>query len=93
MIRPRSGSNASGRFSRPLLPCSNRLHTAINTFFAGTIISAGPRSSMDSGNPFQLIDILRCHDVPLVIIGGHAVTFHEFSNQSLRRIILDRSAD
>ena len=33
---------------------------------------------MDSGNPFQLIDTLRSHDVPLVIIGGHAVTFHGY---------------
>jgi hypothetical protein len=33
---------------------------------------------MDSGNPFQLIDILHFHNVPLVIIGGHAVTFHGY---------------
>jgi len=29
---------------------------------------------MDSGDPFRLIDVLVPHDVPLVIIGGHAVT-------------------
>jgi len=33
---------------------------------------------MDSGNPFQLIDVLSRHDVPFVIIGGHAVTFHGY---------------
>ncbi len=33
---------------------------------------------MASGNPFRLIDVLRSHDVPLVIIGGHAVTHHGY---------------
>ena len=33
---------------------------------------------MDSGSPFQLIDILSKHNVPFVIIGGHAVTFHGY---------------
>lgn len=33
---------------------------------------------MDSGNPFQLIDALSSHNVPFVIIGGHAVTFHGY---------------
>lgn len=28
--------------------------------------------------PFQLIDVLRKHDVPFVIIGGHAVSYHGF---------------
>ena len=31
---------------------------------------------MNSGAPFHLIDVLIRHDVPLVIIGGHAVTYH-----------------
>jgi hypothetical protein len=31
---------------------------------------------MEFGDPLQLIDTLISHDVPLVIIGGHAVTFH-----------------
>ena len=33
---------------------------------------------MDSGDPFQLIDVLSRHGVPFVIIGGHAVTFHGY---------------
>ena len=33
---------------------------------------------MESGTPFQLIDILLKHDVPIVIIGGHAVTYHGY---------------
>lgn len=33
---------------------------------------------MDSGDPFQLIDAMRSHNVPFVIIGGHAVTFHGY---------------
>ncbi|NQU22067.1 MAG: hypothetical protein HQ567_12345 [Candidatus Nealsonbacteria bacterium] len=33
---------------------------------------------MESGDPFHLLDVLSCHDVPFVIIGGHAVTYHGF---------------
>lgn len=33
---------------------------------------------MDSGDPFRLIDVLTKHDVPFVIIGGHAVTYHGY---------------
>jgi hypothetical protein len=33
---------------------------------------------MESGDPFRLIDVLARHDVPLVIIGGHAVTYHGY---------------
>ena len=33
---------------------------------------------MDNGDPFQLIDALRSHSVPFVIIGGHAVTIHGY---------------
>lgn len=33
---------------------------------------------MESGGPFRLIDVLSKHDVPFVIIGGHAVTYHGF---------------
>ncbi|MCR9295455.1 MAG: hypothetical protein NXI32_22280 [bacterium] len=33
---------------------------------------------MASGTPFQLIDVLRQHEVPFVIIGGHAVNFHGY---------------
>ena len=33
---------------------------------------------MASGSPFQLIDALGRHNVPFVIIGGHAVTFHGY---------------
>lgn len=31
---------------------------------------------MESGSPYRLIDLLLKHDVPFVVIGGHAVTFH-----------------
>ncbi|MCH8043251.1 MAG: hypothetical protein IID44_05985 [Planctomycetes bacterium] len=49
---------------------------------------------MDSGNPFQLIDTLRCHDVPLVIIGGHAVTFHGYVRATEDTdIVFQRSAE
>jgi hypothetical protein len=30
---------------------------------------------MESGDPFRLIDTLIKHDVPFVIVGGHAVTY------------------
>lgn len=33
---------------------------------------------MESGDPFRLIDVLAKHNVPLVIIGGHAVTYHGY---------------
>lgn len=33
---------------------------------------------MESGAPFRLLDVLNSHDVPFVIIGGHAVTYHGF---------------
>ncbi len=33
---------------------------------------------MESGDPFLLFDALSSHEVPFVIIGGHAVTFHGF---------------
>ncbi|NIL97290.1 MAG: hypothetical protein GTO53_06790 [Planctomycetales bacterium] len=33
---------------------------------------------MDSGDPFPLIDVLCHHDVPFVVMGGHAVTFHGY---------------
>ena len=33
---------------------------------------------MESTAPFRLTDILRKHDVPFVIIGGHAVTYHGY---------------
>jgi hypothetical protein len=33
---------------------------------------------MDSGNPFHLLDVLTRHDIPFVVIGGHAVTYHGF---------------
>ena len=33
---------------------------------------------MDNGDPFRLLDVLSSHDVPYVVIGGHAVTFHGF---------------
>lgn len=33
---------------------------------------------MESGAPFRLIDALIKHDVPFVIVGGHAVTYHGY---------------
>jgi len=39
---------------------------------------AGQRLSMDSGNPLHLLDVLSSHNVPFVVIGGHAVTYHGF---------------
>ncbi len=33
---------------------------------------------MESGDPFHLLDVLSRHNVPFVIIGGHAVTYHGF---------------
>mgnify|MGYP003381828981 CR=1 FL=1 len=33
---------------------------------------------MESGSPYRLIDLLLKHEVPFVVIGGHAVTFHGY---------------
>jgi hypothetical protein len=33
---------------------------------------------MECGNPFHLLDVLSRHNVPFVVIGGHAVTYHGF---------------
>ena len=33
---------------------------------------------MESGDPFRLLDVLAKHNVPFVIIGGHAVSFHGY---------------
>jgi hypothetical protein len=33
---------------------------------------------MECGDPFRLLDVLSSHNVPFVIIGGHAVTYHGF---------------
>ena len=33
---------------------------------------------MESGDPLTLLDVLSCHDVPFVIIGGHAVAHYGF---------------
>ena len=33
---------------------------------------------MESGDLFPLLDVLSCHNVPFVVIGGHAVTYHGF---------------
>ncbi len=33
---------------------------------------------METGDPFRLIDVLTKHNVPFVIIGGHAVTYHGY---------------
>lgn len=49
---------------------------------------------MDSGDPFRLIEVLRRHDVPLVIIGGHAVTYHGFVRATEDiDIVFQRSAE
>ena len=49
---------------------------------------------MDSGNPFQLIDILSSHNVPFVIIGGHAVSFHGYVRATEDTdIVFQRSAE
>jgi len=41
---------------------------------------------MGNTDPFRLLDVLCCHNVPFVIIGGHAVAYHGFlrANSSLR---------
>ena len=33
---------------------------------------------MASGSPFPLLDVLARHDVPYVVIGGHAVCAHGY---------------
>lgn len=33
---------------------------------------------MESGHLFPLLDVLSCHNVPFVVIGGHAVTYYGF---------------
>lgn len=33
---------------------------------------------MENSDPFHLIDVLNNHNVPFVIIGGHAVTYHGY---------------
>jgi hypothetical protein len=33
---------------------------------------------MECGDPFHLLDVLSSHNVPFVVIGGHAVTYHGF---------------
>ena len=33
---------------------------------------------MESGDRFRLIDVLVKHEVPFVIVGGHAVAFHGY---------------
>ena len=33
---------------------------------------------MEYGVPFHLLDVLNTHNVPFVVIGGHAVTYHGF---------------
>ncbi len=33
---------------------------------------------MECGDPFRRIDTLIRHDVPFVIVGGHAVTYHGY---------------
>jgi hypothetical protein len=33
---------------------------------------------MEFGDPFHLLDVLSSHNVPFVVIGGHAVTYHGF---------------
>lgn len=49
---------------------------------------------MEYGSPFLLIDVLLKHDVPIVIIGGHAVTYHGYvrATQDIDVIFL-RAAD
>ncbi len=33
---------------------------------------------MESTSPFHLLDVLSNHNVPFVVIGGHAVTYHGY---------------
>ncbi len=49
---------------------------------------------MESGAPFRLIDVLIKHDVPLVIIGGHAVAYHGYVRATEDAdVVFLRSAD
>lgn len=49
---------------------------------------------MESGTPFRLIDVLAKHEVPFVIIGGHAVTYHGFVRATEDTdIVIKRTAD
>lgn len=49
---------------------------------------------MESGDPFRLIDILIKHDVPFVIIGGHAVAHHGYVRATEDAdVVFLRSAD
>ena len=36
------------------------------------------KKSMDDGTPYQLIDLLHQRNVPVVLIGGHAVVYHGY---------------
>ena len=33
---------------------------------------------MESGNLFHVIDLFHQHDIPFVVIGGHAVAYHGY---------------
>jgi hypothetical protein len=49
---------------------------------------------MESGAPFRLIDVLIKHDVPFVIIGGHAVAYHGYVRATEDTdVVFLRSAD
>lgn len=49
---------------------------------------------MESGDPFRLIDVLIKHDVPFVIIGGHAVAYHGYVRATEDTdVVFLRSAD
>lgn len=49
---------------------------------------------MESGAPFLLIDVLIKHDVPFVIIGGHAVAYHGYVRATEDTdVVFLRSAD
>jgi hypothetical protein len=49
---------------------------------------------MESGAPFHLIDVLAKHEVPFVIIGGHAVAYHGYVRATEDTdVVFLRSAD
>ena len=49
---------------------------------------------MEYGTPFQLIDVLLKHNVPIVIIGGHAVTYHGYVRATEDvDVVLSRTAE
>jgi len=49
---------------------------------------------MESGDPFRLIDVLSKHNVPFVIIGGHAVTYHGYVRATEDTdIVIQRASD